>query len=417
MAVEMGNRSQRKDLTLFEFIDEYCRGTRLLGKSPSTYSQLLKTLARIEEMLGRTSTVRDLGNELVSRYKIFLKARGNAASTIRRAAFELKRIWSWAFIQGFTLADPKDDGVPCETSASMPLLKFYRKIYVPQRLITASLHTRTAYETIIGRLNRTWGRPVLLADLSREFQRTMIQEMTSNGLSPGTIKSTMVSLRCIWREAVEEGIITTLPPRLGIKEIIRIKPAWNVQQVGKILQSAAQECGEIEGIPAGTWWVALLLVCYDCGARKRVIMRTPLSSVMWDDCAIHFPGELQKQRRDQYSAVSQRTMEILKGIRDPDRSLLFPWPFDKGNRTTFPALDRKFKEILSRADIGWKPSDWRNGLFHRLRRTRASYGERAIPGSATEDLGHSSRAVTQRYLDPSIVGCHRTVDHIPRPEF
>ncbi|MBX9652094.1 phage integrase SAM-like domain-containing protein, partial [bacterium] len=114
MTTAMRKQSQQNAMTLFEFIDQYCRGTRLLGKSPSTYAQLLKTLARIEELLGRTATVRDLGNELVYRYKHFLEARGNAASTVRRAVFELKRIWSWAFIQGFTLADPKDDDVPCE---------------------------------------------------------------------------------------------------------------------------------------------------------------------------------------------------------------------------------------------------------------------------------------------------------------
>ncbi|MBX9654515.1 site-specific integrase, partial [bacterium] len=282
--------------------------------------------------------------------------------------------------------------------------------------VSGSLHTRTAYETIISRLNRTWGRPVLLSDLSREFQRMMIKEMIGNGLSPSTVKSTLVSLRCLWREAVEEGIISTLPPRLGIKEVVRIKPAWRLEQISKILQSASEERGDINGIPAGTWWVAFLLVCFDTGARKRVILRTPLSSVMWDDCAIHFLGEHQKQRRDQFCAISKQTMEVLKDIRFPDRALVFDWPYDKGNRTTFPALDRKFKEILSRADIGWKPSDWRDGLFHRLRRTRASLGERYIRGSATEDLGHSSRAITRRYIDPKVAGYSRTIDHIPRPE-
>jgi integrase len=89
----------------------------------------------------------------------------------------------------------------------------------------------------------------------------------------------------------------------------------------------------------------------------------------------------------------------------PGQKLLLPWPFDVGT------LYHRYKGILRNADL---PYD-RSHKFHCLRRSTASYFE-ACGHDATKLLGHSSRKVTLRYLDPRIVGQTNASDVLFRPE-
>ena len=58
--------------------------------------------------------------------------------------------------------------------------------------------------------------------------------------------------------------------------------------------------------------------------------------------------------------------------------------------------------------------DTREYKFHAIRKSTASHYE-AAGGNATELLGHSSRKVTQGYLDPRIVRTKPAVELLFRP--
>lgn len=70
---------------------------------------------------------------------------------------------------------------------------------------------------------------------------------------------------------------------------------------------------------------------------------------------------------------------------------------------------RKIGEVLERAGL---PTDSKS-KFHRIRRTVASYYE-AAGGNATELLGHSSRKITEKYLDRRIVARPQAIDRLWR---
>ena len=71
---------------------------------------------------------------------------------------------------------------------------------------------------------------------------------------------------------------------------------------------------------------------------------------------------------------------------------------------------RRMGRIMLRAGL----PDSREFKFHAIRKSTASHYE-AAGGNATKLLGHSSRKVTQTYLDPRIVQTTPAVDLLFRP--
>jgi len=92
-------------------------------------------------------------------------------------------------------------------------------------------------------------------------------------------------------------------------------------------------------------------------------------------------------------------------IWSPDRDLLFP------RRVTIGTVGRWFRRILD--DSGIYAPKGCGMRFHRIRKSKASYTELA-GGDAQRALGHSARSVTERYLDPRIVGRAKQ-PAMPRP--
>ncbi len=293
----------------------------------------------------------------------------------------------------------------------MKLEEFFDEVYVPSRLIDGSEFSIMSYKLAISTAKKALNREPKLSDLNGTFLTKVAGYCREHHLAAGTLKNRITHLRCIWRRAHEEKLVRELPPKMRVKEPKQIKPAWTTCEISSLIRSAQQERKMIEGIEASKWWTCLILVTYDTGARRRVLMNTPLCNVSWEYRAVLLPHRAQKQRADQYCGLSDETIKLLMEIRDPSRRMLFPWGFDKSAKTSYPSLTYHFRRIVKRA--GLDPDD---GLFHRLRRSRASYGELMQPGSATRDLGHSDRKVTERYLDPKILGISRVVDLIPRPQ-
>jgi|ERR1700690_2884339 integrase len=82
---------------------------------------------------------------------------------------------------------------------------------------------------------------------------------------------------------------------------------------------------------------------------------------------------------------------MLKRIQQPVRELVFDMPIH------YASLFYKYKRILKLAEL----PHGRDSMFHRMRKSVASHYEKA-GGNATALLGHSSRSVTKKYIDPTI---------------
>jgi site-specific recombinase XerD len=494
-------------------------------------------------MLERSASISDLNQELVARFKSFLKARGNSLVTIKNRCIALRKIWKVAFDRHFSDNDPASEGVPVEVSlrsfferklvgtafaksahqiasyrwtvntiarildrppllsdlnadvmdqikhvlhhtnlsprtissrmtqfralwveayrrqlvsnepiydgrsrssritnesravqqpsviiedeayfdrsrkdlrslddSSISLMQYLEDHYVPERLFAARELTIEQYRVAVRFATKAFGREVTIKDLSPQLIADIVRLGTQLRFSRSTTNGRIRHIGCIWRQARHSGFRCLEPCRTRIKEPKRFKTCWTVAQIAAILNACLQEQGWIGAVPAADWWFAFILCMYDSGCRKRALLHVPRENVDLTYRAFRVPAEFQKQNRDQWCAVSEQCVEAIKRIWNPERRYLFEWPYDQSEVSRMRTLDTRFKVILRRAGLN---ADER--LFHRIRRSRATYGELVAPGSATEDLGHQNRSTTLAYLDPRVIGISRVADQIPRP--
>ncbi len=168
-------------------------------------------------------------------------------------------------------------------------------------------------------------------------------------------------------------------------------------------------------VPAARFWIALILTLYDTGLRIDAAMSLRQDRFDAAELALLAAEDTQKQGADQCVGVRRKTACALAAIRTADPRL-FAWPFDqvaKGDRkSNWATLRRHFKKfILGPAGL---PIDC-DKPFQRFRRTSATQIKKA-GGDATEQLGHSSPAVTDLYLDAEELGASRGCDRMPELE-
>ena len=98
------------------------------------------------------------------------------------------------------------------------------------------------------------------------------------------------------------------------------------------------------------------------------------------------------------------TVALLREIVQPEPELVFPFPYNSAT------LWNRYDTLLKSAGL---PHD-RKHKFHCLRKSVGSYFE-AAGGNAMQLLDHSSRKVTQSYLDPRIVKAVQASELLFRP--
>ncbi len=291
---------------------------------------------------------------------------------------------------------------------ALTIREFFHKTYLPLRLAGSKPATEVQYTVALNHLRRHAGRDVSVWELSDELISGCMAAIILRGSSAATANKTRAHLLSLWRYAKRKGLVDDLPDVDRLKQPKRIPKAWPVDDLSRILQSARQETGVICQVVAWKWWVGLILVMYDTGLRISPTMALRWADFDEDQRMVFVPAEHQKQNQDQLPALSDDSITGLRAIRS-DRELIFPWPFDQ-KTPQWPALNRRLRKILVRAGLPAGPKD----LFHKLRKTNASYIELG-GGDPTSQLGHSSRQVTDAYLDPRICRRKRQVDLLPRP--
>jgi len=305
---------------------------------------------------------------------------------------------------------------PNPTRLDGTLWSYFQIMYVRQRLFGKSPETIRLYGHSFDYFREFLGREPKLKDLKDETIMRLMEWIVAvqlpdgtpgRGLAARTANKTRDQIVAMWSFLARKGVVRTWPEVASFPEPKRTPVAWSQPELKALWEMLAHQGGNVCGIPAAKYWLALHSVAYDTleriGALKQVCW-----SDLSDDCVwLHIRGETRKGRRNDFTAkLHHTTAALLNEIREPKRILIFPW--DK-NPSYFWSKYRHMREVAGIA------SD-RKHSFHCLRKTGASFAE-AAGADASKLLGHSSRRVTvDHYLDPRMIPQIHGADILPRPD-
>jgi integrase len=311
----------------------------------------------------------------------------------------------------------KDGPLAGTLGVGQSLPDFYQKTYRSMRLIGCSPQTGVQYEVAIRHLCRYAGRVVTLGDLSDELITGCMTWMLHHGTAAPTVNKFRRSILAIWRFAFRrktpdgQRLVKELPSVERLREMKRIPDAWSIEEFSRLLKIADASPGLIDGIPAGQWWRALLLVLYYSGIRVAAGLLIRVQDLEWTDSgAILFvPAEHQKQKADQRFNLPKDVADALNAIIGNRTGQVFRW--QRGMMT----LNNRFRQMIEAAEI--QPGRGACPLFHKVRRTSATQVAAKLGRAAACDhLGHSAMSVTERYLDPTKIPRIRAADVLPTPD-
>jgi integrase len=216
------------------------------------------------------------------------------------------------------------------------------------------------------------------------------------GRTPQTVNKTVRHLAPVFLAA---GYSVAWRP---YREPQRAPVAFLDSEFRLILDAAAGESGDVDGIPAAEWWRALLLALWYSGARIGAVLAVRSPDVL-PDRGFYVRATHQKQHADQFFAIGNDAAVAFRRIFSPSRPVMWPWPWRR------ETLYDRFQRICGRAGLECYGT---GNLFHRIRKSTASY-MKANGGDPTTHLGHSAASVTRRYFDPRICGGHDARAFLP----
>jgi len=290
-------------------------------------------------------------------------------------------------------------------NACPTLLQLTEGVYLPSRL---GMRANSAAQLVlVARHFDAFSHSLPVSEITDELETAWLQSLVKSGLSPSTVNTRRRSLNTLRTFAYKKHF-SDEPPRdvPRMREPARVPEAWTVEEVASLLQATGRLPGRLGNCSASSWWTALVSLCYWSGARIGDVMASRSDSLDLDrgtwTCTASKTG---KQHRYQ---LHPTCVASLARIHNAGRQLLFAWPYSPGH------LFVVFRGIVKASGIRYDGG--RRMLFHRLRRTHASYCWASDPALAVAQMDHSSARVTQtHYVDPSIGTSVSAADVLPIP--
>jgi integrase len=321
----------------------------------------------------------------------------------------------------------------CDPELSAPsrrwtLREFFERYYVPEKLhghdCPKSASARKSHRQALDRLRAFCGADPQLDWVTRPGLKRFRRWLGEHCRAASTANRHLRCIVALLREALDESQGVKRSKRLCrpfgkirlLPEAPKPPRSWRLDELGKMLGAAQGVPGYIGDVAACRWWRALVLVLYDTGLRISAAMALRWSDRKEDSQGVFFVArsETQKTGKEQRLGINAQTVEALAAIGSA-RELVFFWPWDPsdeyGHRNWCTLRARFLREILGPAGID--PAD--RQIMHAFRKATATQVKKA-GGNATEQLDHSSAAITDRYIDAEELGASRQCDILPRPE-
>ncbi len=190
--------------------------------------------------------------------------------------------------------------------------------YRPRKLLGKSERSLTELRGTVNAWARCLGREPELADLCDDEVVTFLAWYYDQPVSTtrphhelASVEKQRRNLVAIANFAVKTGLLAE-PLSIEPFDVPDREPqAWSEEQLAKLLYQASIMPGTIGGIPAGRWWVALILMIYACGPRITAIMKLRWSELYLDDRLVLFRHTTQKQGNEQMIGYSARIVELV----------------------------------------------------------------------------------------------------------
>lgn len=278
-------------------------------------------------------------------------------------------------------------------------------------------------ECSVKAFDRFLERPALLCDLNEETVIRFISWRLQR-VSRWATKRNRSNLLTLWRFASRMKLIPS-PPVEGVQtvKVAKVNPiAWTLTEISTILAACDTLTGrmfaesdkkrrrwikaEYTGPLRSQWWAALILFIYDTGTRIGATLEIEPADIELDRGLVTLRSDAAKTGLEQVLRLSPQTVAAIRRIYDPKAKRVWYWGFARAE------LHRSLGSILEKAGL---PSG-RNRKFHALRKTTATLaaaaGRRDL---AQRSLGHTSAAMTDRYIDARALPVQSAADVLPRP--
>ena len=122
----------------------------------------------------------------------------------------------------------------------------------------------------------------------------------------------------------------------------RSKLPLTIAAIERLLGAARSMPGELDGIPAGQWWPALILLMLDTGEFAPALLRLPAEA--------YDPAEGTLFLKRKARPLHAHAANALDVLHDANRLRLLPWPKDNG-KPPFHMLYQDYRGILHRAGL------------------------------------------------------------------
>lgn len=268
-----------------------------------------------------------------------------------------------------------------------------------------SNHTREQYRISLGDLQFALDHQPVVGDLCDDSVAMMMRTLLDRGLAIPTINGRRDCIHSLWTWLAKRGHVSTWPTTPALDEPQRTPQAWSAKQLRQLFNAASLEPGRRKGVPRWLYWHVLLSLCWDSSERIGAILKCRWEHFDFDTRWLRVPAEIRKgKKKDMAYRLAPETVGLLQMMRKYSPVFLVPQIFCE------QYIWKAYERILKTAGL----PVGRNSKFHRMRRSVASHFE-AAGGDAQKLMGHSTRSLTDGYIDPSISSPPQASDVLFRP--